>query len=414
MWALTLTLGSLCFAASVLWVQPAASSSAAELPAACTPPTCTAEGLALVPGYARANYAGFTSLSGGMKLGPSPYANWTAPKPPWKLCYSDTLATNQWRADGISMFKLMASQLKKQGLVKDVVVTDSNLNTGVQISQFNNLVAQGCHAIAVLVPTATALCSQIEKAFKKGVLVLSLEQSVNCKYGQAIEPNDYLDGVKTAEWLVKVLKGKGNILMIPGVASYPLSVARVEGAKSVFAKYPGIKIAGTVYSNWTTATAKTQILQFLSTHPEEINGVWQEGCCGDLTSAEAFKQTGRPQPFINGWGGSAAWMAHWQKNNLNSFDLVQGGAAEIYDVFHVMLRMLMGQKPKVNAIVHTVTFVNNEDLPKYYKPWMTTTSSAQLLPPDGKVVPDSYYDGFFVGGQRKLPVVDPNAYDRTK
>ena len=65
---------------------------------------------------------------------------------------------------------------------------------------------------------------------------------------------DYLDtatesqieyGEQAAEWLVKTLGGKGNIIMLGGTPGNPMTAAQTVGWRRAFAKYPGIKIVGT-------------------------------------------------------------------------------------------------------------------------------------------------------------------------
>ena len=62
---------------------------------------------------------------------------------------------------------------------------------------------------------------------------------------------DYIDrvtesqaqvGEQAAEWLVKTLNGKGNIIMFGGTPGNPMTAAQVIGWKPYFAKYPGIKV----------------------------------------------------------------------------------------------------------------------------------------------------------------------------
>jgi ribose transport system substrate-binding protein len=400
-------------------VSTAGSTVAASTSPSTTAPTDSSAsadampaGIDLVPQQDRANYVGYRYLSSGMELGKSPYANWTPPKPPWKICYSAITQQNSWHVDAMKMFVTLGNQLKAQGDVSDVVTTNSDGNTGVQINQINGMVSQGCDAIAAITPSATALCPAFKNAFDHHVLIFSAEGSVDCPgIGQAVQPNDYIDGVKSMEWLAGAMGGKGNLLMLQGMPSYPLSQARVAGAKSVLARYPNIKLQATLVTEWNAATAKTRLLQYLATHPAKVDGVWQEGCCGDITSVQALKQTGRPPAIVNGWGGSAAWMAFWKENKLNSFDLLQGGPSQAVNYFEVMIRMLSGQKPKVNNLIHTVTFLGNDDVSKYYQSWMTDRSTSFVMPPGSRSVPSSYWNAFFVGGDGPLPKFDPTKFN---
>jgi ribose transport system substrate-binding protein len=369
----------------------------------------------LVPKEAQQNYIGYQYLESGMKLEKSPYANYKAPKPPWNICYSAITQQNSWHVEAMKMWKLLAEQLKAKGLVNKIITTNSDGDTGQQINQINGMVSQGCDAIAAITPSATALCPAFKNAYDKGVMIFSAEGSVDCPgIGQAVQPNDYIDGVKSMQWLAGALKGKGNILMLQGMPSYPLSKARLEGAKAVLKSYPNMKALDVLVTEWNAATAKTKLLQWLASHPTKVDGVWQEGCCGDITSVDALKQTGRPPALVNGWGGSAAWLRFWKDNKLNSYDLLQGGPSQAVNYFDFMARMLAGQKPKVNNLVHTVRFFGNDEVDSYYQDWMTTKSTGFVMPKDSRSVPTEYWDPFFTKGTMEVPAYDPTKYDASK
>ena len=371
--------------------------------------------ISLVPKQARGEYVGYQYLASGMNLAKSPYATWTAPKPPWKVCYSVITQQNSWHVEALKMWVMLAKQLQREGYVNGIMTTNSNGDTGLQINQINNMVAQGCNAIEAITPSATALCPAFKNAYDKGVLIISAEGSVDCPgIGQAVQPNDYIDGFQTMQWLAGALKGHGNILMMQGLPSYPLSIARRAGADTALKDYPGIKVLGTLVDQWNAATAKTVLLQWLASHPTTVDGVWQEGCCGDITSQEALKQTGRPPALVNGWGGSAAWLAYWKQHQLNSIDLLQGGPTEAVEYFDVMVRMLAGEKPKVNNLVHTVTFITSSEVNSYYQPWMNPSSTGFVMPPGGGAVPDSYWNPFFTKGTMPVPKFDPTKYDASQ
>jgi ribose transport system substrate-binding protein len=367
----------------------------------------------LVPAQAKENYTGFETFNSGLALAKSPYSDWTAPKPPWKMCYSTITQQNSWHVEALKMYVGLAKQLEEQGLVSDVVTAVSDGNIGQQINQVNGMVSQGCDSIAVIAPSATALCPAFENAYQHGVLILSVDQTVTCgDVGQVVAPNDYIDGVKTMQWLVGAIEEKGNVLLMQGLPDYPLSDARLKGAEAVLAEHPEIKVLDTLVTEWYAATAKTKLLQWLASHPgTEVNGVWQEGCCGDITSVEGFKQMGRPTPLVNGWGGSAAWLAYWKEKGLNSFDLLQGGPSQAATWFDVTVRMLCGQKPKLNFLIHPVTYFANDEVDTYHKPWMTETSTGFVMPDTGGAVPPEYWDQFFSEGTTPVPDYDPTKYD---
>ena len=65
------------------------------------------------------------------------------------------------------LMDILRPQAQKAGLVKDVIVTQSDLKDAVQIQQIRQLVDQGVDAIIMCCSNITALNQTIKYAYKK-------------------------------------------------------------------------------------------------------------------------------------------------------------------------------------------------------------------------------------------------------
>jgi ribose transport system substrate-binding protein len=340
-------------------------------------------------------------------IGENPYQNWTPPKGPVQFCYNDSYQGNNWRAAALAEYQKLVAQYAKAGLAKpDLIVTNSNNNIDVQLSQLNNLVRQGCNVVLSIPSSPTGLCTGVHDAREKGVLFISVESPTKCEDAINIDFNEYYGGLQTAQWLADALGGKGNVVLVDGVPGLAPTVARREAAMSVFSKYPGIKVVGTVIGMWTPSVAKSAMVQFLATHPQRIDGVWDSGLTG-VAAAQALAQSGRPAAKINGLPGDCSFIAYWKQNNLHSFSLSQGAAPAIYEAFIVAARMLNGQKPVVNTILYPLPEITDANLDRWYKPYMTVQSNCFADPPDGRAVADSFFDPLFGGGTKLTTELQP-------
>ena len=117
---------------------------------------------------------------------------------------------------------------------------------------------------------------------------------------------DYIDrvtesqievGQQAAEWLVKTLNGKGNIIMFGGTPGNPMTAAQVTGWKPYFAKYPGIKVLETepVPTMWDPAVAQQKTAALIAKYPQ-IDGIYSE----TVGPIRAFVAAGRPIPAYVG------------------------------------------------------------------------------------------------------------------
>ena len=110
-----------------------------------------------------------------------------------------------------------------------------------------------------------------------------------------MQGNVVLNGASLGQGLVQIMGDKGNVLEMQGIPGVPASDQCLKGADKVFAECPGIKVAGKPVGQFQPAVGKAQTLQFLSSHPGNVDGAYQVG--GMATGIiQAFQQTGRKVP----------------------------------------------------------------------------------------------------------------------
>ena len=118
-----------------------------------------AEGLDEIPADVRANVYNPDLTDSMQPLAASVYRDWKSPnKPPWTVGYASTYAGNTWRKG--AMKRLLGEILpkwQKLGLIKDIIITQSNLKDSLQIQQMRQLVDQGVDVIIICCSNPTAL-----------------------------------------------------------------------------------------------------------------------------------------------------------------------------------------------------------------------------------------------------------------
>jgi ribose transport system substrate-binding protein len=361
--------------------------------------------MAKVPAGAKENYEGYWYFS---SVEDSPYASkWTPPAPPWQVCFNDSFLSIPWRAEMYDEIKKLNAQYNKAGMTKaDVLVTDSNNKIDLQLSQFNNLVRQGCNVIISIPGSPSGLCSGYKDAFDKGVLVVTIQSAVACPEAINVGSPQYADARKQAQWLVDALHGKGNVVMLMGVPGLSTTVAEQAGAADAFKAAPGITLIGTVYGFWSPPASKTEMVKFIATHPQQIDGVWAAGNMS-VSAGDAIKQSGRPPAIHANGTNECSFIAYWKENKLHSFAFSAGGAPNGYEGFLVAIRMMYGQKPIVNTLLFPATVIDDNNMEKWWRPDISVQSSCSGDSPDGRLVADSYFDQFLQGGKPVEPAPQP-------
>src|SRR5689334_3377862 len=215
------------------------------------------------------------ALLGAAALSPDPAA--AAGK--FKVFLSMSYIGNDWQAEAANMVKAMAAHASLADKV-DLQVQVAGPNAQRQIQQINAMVQAGAKAIVVYPISPTALNAVVKNACSKGVIIIAYDAAIEepCAYNVTIDQEEA--GRVTAEWLVKKLNGKGNIIAITGVPGTSVDTLRTKAAKEVFAKNPGIKIVAEAVGMWSQAVARTELSKILATHNwDHIDGLWmQVGC----------------------------------------------------------------------------------------------------------------------------------------
>ena len=322
-----------------------------------------ADGLDELPADLQKAYEG---MDEAQPKGPSMLRDFKAKRPPpWTIGYASSYAGNTWRAASMDfLMKTLLPQAQKAGLVKDVIVTQSDLKDAVQIQQIRQLVNKGVDAIIICCSNITALNQTIKYAYDKGVPVFSYSGYVTAP--EAINASaNYVDGgYQIAKAIAQKIGGKGNVLLVSGISGLASSDSFDRGAKKALAEYPDIKLIGTVQGQWTDQVAQVEVQKFLATHPERLDGIVLQSP-SENGVLQALLQSGRPMVPISIAGEKGA-ACYWRKNK----DWVDAGfynwppAAEIYIAWNMMLRTLQGQGPKIQSVVRPVMKFTHEDVVK--------------------------------------------------
>jgi len=189
-------------------------------------PEQQAAALANVPKDAQQYYQGYWYST---KLVADPLANWQPHKAPWQICHNDSYLGNSWRANLVAELQELTSQLAKQGLAKDkLIVTNSNGDINLELTQLKTQIAQGCDLIMMYPGSATGLCSGIRDAFDKGVLVVTIDAPVDCPQAINVARNPYFYAKLQGDWIMKQLGGKGNVVLMNGQPGTTDTVAEHE------------------------------------------------------------------------------------------------------------------------------------------------------------------------------------------
>jgi ribose transport system substrate-binding protein len=192
------------------------------------------------------------------------------------VALSNYFTGNNWRKQMVASFIAQAKQGQQEGKISKYTVADSNGSVPQQISQIQSMILQGYDAIVINASSPTALNGVIAKACAAHVIVVVFDSLATAPCAYKVATNYVKYGEIETEFMADQLKGKGNLLVVRGIAGVTVDTDIYKGMKNVMAKHPGFKEVGHVFGKWTNSVAQQAVQRILPSLPK-LDGVLTEG-----------------------------------------------------------------------------------------------------------------------------------------
>ena len=212
------------------------------------------------------------------------------------IALSNSYAGNGWRQQMLKMWDLAARHAIADGTIAKTKVVNSDNSAPQQASQISDLTLQGWKAIVIDAASPTALNGVIQQACSAHIVVVVFDSLATAPCAYKVAYNYVQMGKIEADYVARRLGDKGNVLEVRGIAGTSVDNDIHQGIVDGFAKYPGIKLVGSVHGNWTQSIAQKEVAGILPTLPK-IDAVVTQGGDG-YGIYQAFKAAGRPTPLI--------------------------------------------------------------------------------------------------------------------
>jgi ribose transport system substrate-binding protein len=281
----------------------------------------------------------------------------------YKIYLSLSYSGNAWQSEAANIVKALAATPPYDKLV-DLKEVISGTDVQAQISAYESMIADGANGIISFPISSSGLNKAIRRGCKKGVLIWVYDGMVTepCAYSVSYLGSGF--GENTAQYLVNLLKGKGNIFLSRGVAGNMVDKRHVDGAMSVFKKYPDIHIVAEYYANWDDQTTQLETAKALAAHPD-VDGIYAQA--GEDGAIKALIASGRQKlPFLTGENSNGFRLAlanpDYQKRGFNC---VSSGSppASSGVAFKLMMEQLVnGRKLPFHNVLYPLPWTTAEEV----------------------------------------------------
>ncbi|MDY0125134.1 MAG: substrate-binding domain-containing protein, partial [Anaerolineaceae bacterium] len=192
------------------------------------------------------------------------------------------------------------------GITVDIQSAPTEGDIGSQLATCESMVAAGYDALVIYPITENNLIPCIVKANEAGIPIIepniisdiAAVEEAGGKIDQPKTLDMYMMGVNGAQYIVDQLGAEGGkVAIIEGLSAAPQSMARRDGAKSVFENAPNIELVTSQAGDWDRTVALNAATNIIQANPD-IRGFY---CANDvmaLAVVEAAIAAGKKDQII--------------------------------------------------------------------------------------------------------------------
>jgi ribose transport system substrate-binding protein len=223
---------------------------------------------------------------------------------------SNGFVGSEWRTQMLDNMQAVNKGYMSRGLTDNLVIQSADVDVQGQIQQIRNLIGAKVDGIIVNPNSQTALNPVFKEAADAGIKVIVVDQEVSAPGAINVGIDQREWARNKMDWLAKGLGGKGNIVIMNGIAGHPANEARVLGEKDSLAKYPNIKVLNSANGDWDHAKAQQVMSAILASQPN-IDGVFTQDGMGQGVLRALIAAKPKIMPLVSG-EAYVGYMKLWQ------------------------------------------------------------------------------------------------------
>lgn len=181
--------------------------------------------------------------------------------------------------------------------VKKLLTTNAQSQLPKQISDIQDMLAQGARFLIVAPLNSDGLEPAFQAAAAKKVPVLTIDRKVNataCKDYLAFLGSDFVEqGKRSADAMIKATGGKGKVAILLGASGNNVTTDRTKGfVDQIKAKAPGLEIVAQQTGEFARDKGQQVMEQLIQSKPD-ISAVYAENDEMALGAVTALKAAGK-------------------------------------------------------------------------------------------------------------------------
>lgn len=279
-----------------------------------------------------------------------------------------TIGVSVLRMDNIFIADMQnAMEVKAKELGMKVIISDGQNSAERQVSQVENFIAQMVDVI-ILNPASMDECKPaVEAANRAKIPIMTVNTLVanQDKCAAFVGSDAQESGRLEMEYAAKLLKGKGNIVILRGQNGHDAEIGRRKGTQEILDKNPGIKVLHEQSANWSRDEG-TAIVENWLRNEKNIDAVVSQNdemALGAVRAIEDAKLQGRILVF--GIDAIPEALSTIRTGKMAG-TVFQDAKAQGSGAIRTALKIAAGEKVQ-SKIYIPYTLVTSDDVEKYKK-----------------------------------------------
>jgi ABC-type sugar transport system, periplasmic component len=183
----------------------------------------------------------------------------------------------------------------------DLVVVDAGDNTAKQISDIEDLIQKKVSVLLINPTDSAAVVSAVESANKANIPVITVDRASNGgKVVSHIASDNVKGGSMAAEYIMKTLGNKGNIVELQGIAGTSAARDRGQGFHNVVDGKDGVKVVASQPADFDRAKG-LKVMENILQGNKDIQAVFAHNDEMALGALSAIQAAGKSNILVVGF-----------------------------------------------------------------------------------------------------------------
>jgi len=199
------------------------------------------------------------------------------------------------------------AEAKAKGL--NLITVDAQNDAAKQIASVEDLIQKKVPVILLNPTDSDAVANVVKEATAAGVKVISLDRAVNgAEVSSHIASDNVAGGKMAAEFLLKRIGDRGNVVELAGIPGSSAARERGEGFESAIKTDPNVKLLAVQPADFDRAKGLT-VMENILQRSHDIQGVFAQNDEMALGAERAIEEAGLKQVAIVGFDATPDGVA---------------------------------------------------------------------------------------------------------